>query len=153
MKTAFVIYYSKDGKTKRMADYICEGMNELEVKVAAKKVEEFRVVDLVLPDSLVIGSPTYFSNMSWQTKKLVDESIIFYGSKQSLEGKIGGCFTAAGCSADGLECLKALELSFGYHHKMNLVSGIVSDEDEEEEKLKQVCIDFGRKIAQKLTGQ
>ncbi len=153
MKTALVIYYSKDGKTKRMADYICEGMSELEVKATAKKVEEFGVADLVLPDSLVISSPTYFSNMAWQIKKLVDESIIFYGSKQSLEEKIGGCFTAAGCRADGLDCLKMLELSFGYHHKMTLVPGIVSDEDEDEEKLKQVCMDFGRKIAQQLSAQ
>lgn len=136
-----------------MAEYIGEGMKRLEVKTTVTNVEEFTTPDLIKPDLLVIGSPTYFSNMSWQIKKLVDESIVFYGSKRSLEGKIGGCFTAAGCRADGSECLKLLELSFGYHHKMKLVPGIVSDEDQEEDKLKQVCLDFGRKMAAKLKAQ
>ena len=134
-----------------MAEYICEGMKGLEVEASAKKVEEFAASDLIKPDILVIGSPTYFSNMSWQMKKLVDESIVFYGAEHSLEGKTGGCFTAAGCQADGAECLKLLELSFGYHHKIKLTPGIVSDENEEEDRLKQVCIDFGRRIAQRPT--
>jgi ribosomal protein L18E len=36
---------------------------------------------------------------------------------------------------------------------MKLVPGIVSDEDQEEDKLKQVCLDFGRKMAAKLKAQ
>lgn len=153
LKNVLVLYYSKDGKTKRMAEYICEGMSGSKVKAEAKKVEDFSVADLSKPDGLVIGSPTYFSNMAWQMKKLVDESICFYGAGQSLEGKVGGCFTSAGCRADGSECLRLLELAFGYHHKMKLVPGLISDEDEKEDKLKKICNEFGKKIAEQIETQ
>jgi NAD(P)H dehydrogenase (quinone) len=150
LKNVLVICYSKDGKTKRMAEYICESMCGPKVEAKAIKVEDFKVADLSKPDGLVIGSPTYFSNMAWQMKKLVDESICFYGAEKSLEGKVGGCFTSAGCRTDGLECLRLLELAFGFHHKMKLVPGLISDEDDKEDKLKKVCNEFGKKIAEQI---
>jgi multimeric flavodoxin WrbA len=88
--------------------------------------------------------------MAWPIKKLVDESIYFYGVTSSLEGKVGGCFTSAGCQTDGIECLRLLELSFGFHHKMKLVPGIISNEDEKEDELKQRCRDFGARLAGRL---
>jgi NAD(P)H dehydrogenase (quinone) len=151
LKTVLVIYYSKDGKTKRMAEYISEGMKAPEVQALVKRVEDISVGGLAEADGLVIGSPTYFSNMAWQVKKLVDESICFYGSIPSLAGKVGGCFTSAGGRQDGSECLKQIELAFGFHHKMKLIPGLISDEDDNEDKLKRVCNDFGRKIAGQLT--
>ena len=153
LKNVLVIYYSKDGKTKRMAGYICESMCGPKVEAKAIKVEDFKVADLSKPDGLVIGSPTYFSNMAWQMKKLVDESICFYGTEKSLEGKVGGCFTSAGCRTDGSECLRLLELAFGFHHKMKLVPGLISDEDDKEEKLKKICNEFGKKIAEQINLQ
>ena len=151
MKSALVVYYSKAGKTKRMAEYICEAVNALNVQAVLKRVEDFGATDLVKFDGIAVGSPTYFSNMAWPIKKLVDESICFYEAKSSLEGKIGGCFTSAGCRTDGIECLKLLELSFGYHHKMKLVPGIISDEDEKEDEMRQSCRDLGMKLAKRLT--
>jgi len=153
LKNVLVIYYSKDGKTKRMAEYICESMSGSKVQAKATRVDDFNVSDLSTPDGLVIGSPTYFSNMAWQMKKLVDESICFYGAEKSLEGKVGGCFTSAGCRTDGSECLRLLELAFGFHHKMKIVPGLISDEDDEEEKLKKICTEFGKKIAGKMSLQ
>jgi len=153
LKKVLVIYYSKDGKTKRMTEYICESMSESKVEAKAIRVDDFNVADLSKPDGLVIGSPTYFSNMAWQMKKLVDESICFYGAEKSLEGKVGGCFTSAGCRTDGSECLRLLELAFGFHHKMKLVPGLISDEDDKEEKLKKICNEFGKKIAEQINLQ
>ncbi len=37
-----------------------------------KRVEECRLNDLAEADGIVIGSPTYFSNVAWQVKKLID---------------------------------------------------------------------------------
>ena len=62
-----------------------------------------------------------------------------------------GCFTSAVCQTDGVECLRLMELSFGFHHKMKMVPGIISDEDEKEDELKQSCRDFGAKLAVRLT--
>jgi len=151
VKSVLVVYYSKAGKTKRMAENICEAVNALKVQAVLKGVESFNVTDLVKFDGIAVGSPTYFSNMAWPIKKLVDESIYFYGATSSLEGKVGGCFTSAGCQTDGIECLRLLELSFGFHHKMKLVPGIISNEDEKEDELKQRCRDFGARLAGRLT--
>jgi NAD(P)H dehydrogenase (quinone) len=151
VKSVLVVYYSKAGKTRRMAENICEAINALKVQAVLKRVEDFSVTDLVKFDGIAVGSPTYFSNMAWPMKKLVDESICFYGASSSLEGKVGGCFTSAGCRTDGIECLRLLELSFGFHHKMKMVPGIISDEDEKEDELKQRCRHFGMKLAGRLT--
>lgn len=151
MKTVLVVYYSKSGKTKRMAEYICEAIKAPKVQTVLKRVEEFSAADLAKFDGIAVGSPTYFSNMAWPVKKLVDESICFYGATPSLEGKVGGCFTSAGCRTDGLECLRLLELTFGFHHKLKLVLGIISDEEEKEDETKRSCQDFGMNLSRKLT--
>ena len=85
MKSVLVVYYSKAGKTKRMAENICDALNALKVQAVLKGVESFNVTDLVKFDGIAVGSPTYFSNMAWPIKKLVDESIYFYGATSSGE--------------------------------------------------------------------
>jgi NAD(P)H dehydrogenase (quinone) len=149
-KTLIVVYYSGEGKTKKMAENIAEGANVPELKVILKRAEACGNKDLVEADGIAIGSPTYFSNMAWQVKKLIDESIIAYEAGYSLENKIGTCFTSAGTRRDGLQCLRTLELAFGFHHKMKLVPGIVSNSDDTEGELLQACKDQGKRVAEQL---
>ena len=91
---------AKEGSTKRMAEEIGKGAERTGVNVELKRVEECRLNDLVEADGIVIGSPTYFSNVAWQVKKLIDESITLYRRGQ-LRDKVGGCFTSAGTRRDG----------------------------------------------------
>ena len=58
-----------------MAYDIGEGAHKWGVDVEVKKVEECQLNELLAADGILIGSPTYFSNVSWQVKKLIDESI------------------------------------------------------------------------------
>ena len=54
-------------------------------------------------EAIVLGSSTYFSNVAWQIKKVIDESIVHYGGDK-LKGKVAGIFASAGTSRDGKDC-------------------------------------------------
>jgi len=149
-KTLLVVYYSEKGGTKRMAEEIGKGAEKLGVKVEVKSVEECGLDDLVEADGFVVGSPTYFSNVAWQIKKLIDESIVLYRRNHLLKNKAFGCFTSAGTIRDGKECLRMLELAFNFHHRAHMVPGIVSKSDDSREDVSKMCQDYGMKIARQL---
>ena len=149
-KTLVVVYYSEGGKTQRMAENISKGAKLAGVNVKLKRSEDCSIRDLTEADGIAVGSPTYFSNMAWQVKKIIDESISAYETPHSLENKIGACFTSAGTRRDGLKCIKMLEVALGFHHKMKLVPSLISDSDDKEEELLQICKDYGKNIAEQL---
>ena len=115
-KRLLIIYYSGTGNTRRMAEEISKGAEQLGIDVEVKRAEDCRLDDLVKADGIIIGSPTYFSNVAWQVKRLIDESIVLYRGRQ-LRGKVGGCFTSSGTRRDGKDCIRMLELAFGLHHE------------------------------------
>jgi NAD(P)H dehydrogenase (quinone) len=147
-----VIYYSKSGNTEKMAEAIGKGARQLGVEVEVKSVEDCALNDLVEASGIVIGSPTYFSNVAWQIKKLIDESIAFYPREQ-LRGKVGGCFTSAGTRRDGEECLRMLALTFGFHHKLKIVPGILSASGDKEQEVYEKCDRYGLEIARQILSQ
>ena len=124
-KRLLVTYYTGTGHTKRMAEKISEGAEQLGVEVEVKRIEECRLNDLVEADGIVIGYPTYFSNVAWQVKRLIDESIALYRKGRQLRDKVGGCFTSSRTRSDGEDCIRMLELAFGLHHKMEMIPGII----------------------------
>ena len=63
VKRVLILYYTEKGSTKMMAELIGERAERSEVKVDIKRVEECRIEELVEADAIVIGSPTYFSNV------------------------------------------------------------------------------------------
>ena len=148
-KRLLITYYSGTGKTKLMAEEICKGARRLGISVEMKRVEKCSLDNLVEADGIIIGSPTYFNNVAWQVKKLIDELIGLYRNKQ-LAGKVGGCFTSAGNRSNGEDCIKMMELAFGLHHKLRMVPGIVSASGEREEEVSKMCQEYGMKIAEKL---
>lgn len=149
-KRLLVVYYSGTGNTKRMAEEIGEGAERLGVEVEVKSVEECRLDDLAETDGIVIGSPTYFSNVAWQVKKLIDESIILYRKGHQLRDKVGGCFTSAGTRRDGKDCIRMLELTLGLHHKLKIVPGIIRASGDREEEVSKMCQRYGMNIAKQI---
>jgi len=149
-KRLLVVYYTGTGNTKRMAEEIGKGAEQLGVNVQVKSVEECELNDLAEADGIVIGSPTYFSNVAWQVKKLIDESITLYRRGHELRGKVGGCFTSAGTRRDGKDCVRMLELTLGFHHKLKVVGGIIRASDDGEEEVNKMCQQYGREIAGRI---
>jgi len=100
MAKALVIYYSRSGNTKKMAESVAEGIKKEGLEVALKDVLETEADELLKFDAIVIGSPTYYGTMSAEIKKLFDESVKFHGK---LEGKVGAAFSSSANVAGGNE--------------------------------------------------
>ena len=88
MKKVLVAYYSRTGKTEKMAEYIAEG-----IRLSGNAVEMKKIVDIKSEkdiqgyDGYIFGCPTYHKGM---TKNF--ETFLFLVEKAGLKGKIGGAF-------------------------------------------------------------
>jgi len=101
MTKVLVVYDSKTGNTEKMAFAVAEGAKQIKgVEVIVKRVDQTRVKDLSKADGIIMGSPTYYGQMSAKLKALIDESVKIHGK---LEGKVGAAFTSSGGTATGAE--------------------------------------------------
>lgn len=95
-----VVYDSKTGHTEKMALSVVRGAEEMGAKVIAKRVEAVKMQELQDADGIIMGSPTYFGQMSSKLKHIIDDSI---GLHTRLTGKVGGAFTNSAGTASGAE--------------------------------------------------
>jgi len=100
MMKVVVIYYSRGGTTKKMAEVIYEGIKNKSVEVDIFSVSEIKPEQLLEYDGIIIGSPTYYGTLAAQIKELLDESVSFHGK---LDGKVGAAFSSAANLAGGNE--------------------------------------------------
>jgi len=100
MASGLVIYYSRSGNTKRMAEVIADAMNEAGLATKCKDVGETKVDDLLKADAIVVGSPTYYGRMAASIAQLFDDSVSEHGK---LDGKIGGAFSSSANIGGGNE--------------------------------------------------
>jgi NAD(P)H dehydrogenase (quinone) len=150
-KNLLIIYYSNTGRTEKLASQIARGADMVGVNAILKKAEDCTLTNLAEADGLAIGSPTYYSNISWQIKRFMDETILtFYTNGHSLRNKVCGCFTSTGAYNDGKECLRMLELAFGVALKMKIVPGIIVESKNADEGNLSSCFEYGQKIAREL---
>jgi len=110
MVKALVAYYSRTGHTKKMAERIAGALRAHGLEADLRKVQSVAPADLLGYQAVVLGSPTYYGTMSWEVKKLLDDSVKFH---RKLAGRVGGAFTSSGNRAGGnettvLDILKAL---------------------------------------------
>jgi NAD(P)H dehydrogenase (quinone) len=151
MPKILVVYYSKSGNTKKMAEFVAQGANNVEnIDVELKAVGETRVEELLVADGVVIGSPTYYGSMASPIKKFIDDSIKFHGR---LEGKVGGAFSSSGNIGGGnettiMDILKSLLI-----HGMIIQGSSKGDHygpvsiGKPEDRSKQLCKNYGERIA------
>ncbi len=100
MPKALVIYYSRTGNTKKMAQLVSSAIQKEGIDSDLKAVSEVKVDELLKYDAIIIGSPTYYGSMSFEIKKLLDESVKFHGK---LDGKVGAAFSSSANVAGGNE--------------------------------------------------
>lgn len=100
MAKALIIYYSRGGNTKKMAEFIAEGIKKEGLEAVLKDAREIQTQELLKYEAIIIGSPTYYGSMAHEIKKILDESVILHGE---LEGKIGASFTSSANVAGGNE--------------------------------------------------
>jgi NAD(P)H dehydrogenase (quinone) len=100
MAKVLVVYYSRSGHTKAMAEEVAKGAEEAGAEVDLRSVEDASVDDLPGYDAVIAGSPTYYGHMAWEMKRFLDESVRYHGD---LAGKVGGAFSSAGGHGGGYE--------------------------------------------------
>ncbi len=164
MKTCLVIYHSRTGNTKKIAEAIEEGLKKEDVIASLKSVEDVNNQDLLNAQCIGIGSPTYsrakrvsirgfaegdseiyFRTMSSELKKVVDESIDVYGK---LDGKKGFVFTSSGTREDGEKCLQSLFEVLDCHG-IEVLDRFLAVGEPSREDLER-CVKFGKKLSAKL---
>ncbi|HIJ17784.1 MAG TPA: flavodoxin family protein [Thermoplasmata archaeon] len=96
-----VIYDSRTGNTEKMALAVAEGARKVKgTEVVLLQVDKAKMSDLTSSDAIIIGSPTYYGNMSGKVKSFIDQTNKVHGK---LKGKVGGAFTSSGDTACGAE--------------------------------------------------
>jgi len=95
-----VLYYSKSGNTKRLAEHVASGVEKAGLKAVLRSTEEVKQEDFLEASGIVAGSPVYFGVMAWQLKKVFDE---FVSVRRKMENKVGAVFASGGHHSGGKE--------------------------------------------------
>lgn len=95
-----IIYYSRGGTTKKMAEIIAEEIRKSDIEVKLISADIASAKDMLDYDGIIIGSPTYDGTMASEVKKLLDESVSFHGK---LDGTVGASFSSSANVAGGNE--------------------------------------------------
>ena len=96
-----IIYDSKTGNTKKLAEEIARGVQQVnEVECMLKPASEVTKEDFVTSDGIVAGSPVYFGTMAAELKEVFDK---YVGVRKQMGDKIGAAFATSGDDAGGKE--------------------------------------------------
>jgi NAD(P)H dehydrogenase (quinone) len=96
-----ILYFSKGGNTKKLAEAILKGVESVEgVEGVLKHTDDVTKGDFVSSDGIIAGSPVYFGVMAAQLKKIFDE---FVSVRKKMEGKVGAAFATSADPSGGKE--------------------------------------------------
>ena len=143
MPKALLVYATRTGETRQIADLIAEGLrfsgHEAEL-VEAKNIKS--EADLEGFDAYVFGSSTYHGEMLQAMK-----TFLFIAEKANLEGKPGGAFGSFGWSGEANDRIFD---TMKHILKMDLVGDTLRLKSSSLEGGMQMAQDYGREIAKKL---
>ena len=96
-----ILYFSKSGNTRRLAEAIGKGVEEVGgVSAVLKSTDEVTQEDFVGSDGIIAGSPVYFGVMAAELKTVFDQFVVV---RKKMEGKVGAAFTTSGNVSGGKE--------------------------------------------------
>lgn len=100
MAKGIVVYYSRTGNTKEMAEIIASAMNDSGLTTECKSVEAVKPDELPDYDAVVLGSPCYYGQMATPVKQLIDDLV---GRHGQLNGTVGAAFASSANTGGGSE--------------------------------------------------
>jgi NAD(P)H dehydrogenase (quinone) len=95
-----VLYYSKGGNTKKLAQEVAKGVLSTGMKALIRNTQEVTKDDFLDSAGIVAGSPVYFGTMAADLKRVVDE---YVGLRMKMENKVGAAFASGGHHTGGKE--------------------------------------------------
>ena len=145
MPKALIVYSTRAGETKNIAELIGEGIRFSGAEAKVVNANEIKKdTDFEGYDAYVFGSPTYHGEMMQGMKTL-----LFLAEKGNLEGKVGAAFGAFGWSGEAsYRIYETMENIF----KMDMVSDPLRLKSSGLEGGRQMAQDYGREIGKKLSG-
>jgi flavodoxin len=147
MKRVLIAYDSRTGNTKKMGEYIAEGVRIAGHEAELKKISEIKnEKELQGYDAYVFGCPTYHRDMTNGMK-----TFLFLSQKGGLAGKVGGAFGS--CTHSG-DAPKLILDTMEYVFKMNVVdlgSFNLQEHIVATGEGLRACQDYGRAIVEELS--
>lgn len=146
MAKILILYFSRNGSTAEMANYIARGVESVDgAEALLRTVPDVSAIcektadnipahgspyatldDLKACDGLALGSPTHFGNMAAPLKYFIDSTTELWFSG-ALSGKPAGVFTSTGSMHGGQESTLLSMMLPLLHHGM-LIVGLPSTE-------------------------
>ena len=156
MIRVFVVYDTKYGNTKQVAEKIVEGINASgDIETAIGYVKEVNPTDLANYDAILIGAPNHMGKPTRTISKFVDEL-----AKLDLKDKQVAVFDTYFQRQRNFEkAMKKLEknvtkklpswklLTAGLSIKVTGINGPIAEGELPK------CVEFGKKIAEQLKSQ
>ncbi len=148
MKKFLILYISRTGKTKQMAQWIAEGVRFAGHQADAMPLPRFKDVSALAGyDGLLLGSPTYHKDMLPAFKNW-----LFKAQRAGLEGKVGGAF---GSHTHSGEAPVTLHETMEHVFKMNMLDlGPLKMEERvvDTDDGMRACQQFGKSVAERAGG-
>jgi len=145
MAKALVVFTTRTGETKDIADLIAEGIRMRGAEVNVVNSTQIKKEDeLAGYDAYVFGSATYHGQMMQGMKTL-----LFLAEKADLEGKIGASFGAFGWSGEAPDRIYDTMKNI---FKMEMVSGPLRLKTASLGGGTTMAQDYGKEIGKKVAG-
>jgi len=142
MPKTLVFYYSRTGRTEKMANAVAEGAKAGGNEVALEY--HIQAEDLKAYDAVLVGAPTYHHEMPMGIKQLFEEAA---ESGVDLKGKTGAAFGSYGWSGEAprlvLEIMKS-------KFEMRVPEPPLLARDDPDPAALKACQDLGKRIAEML---
>ena len=145
MSNALIVYATRGGNTKNIAEIIAEGIRLTGADADIMNANTVKTEDIFEGyDAYVFGSATYHGEMMQSMKTL-----LFLAEKASLSEKIGASFGAYGWSGEAsYRIFETMENIFN----MNMVSGPLRLKSSGLGGAKETAQAYGREIGEKIEG-
>jgi NAD(P)H dehydrogenase (quinone) len=159
MGKVLVLYYSKDGHTQKMAEYVAEGSLQVSgIEMRIKPISDASVGDVHWCDGIALGSPTFLGTVAAEMKKFWEDMLPDW---QKMDGKIGCAFSSEGGWGGGAEltcqALLTIMMNYGFlvfgvtdysGHQFTAHYGATQAGDPRQEKEIESCRKLGKRLAE-----
>ncbi len=96
-----VLYHSKTGNTKKLAEEVAKGVQEVQgVEAILRSCQEVNEEDFLECKGIIAGSPVYFGSMAAELKLVFDR---FVHLRKQMENKVGAAFATSADPSGGKE--------------------------------------------------
>jgi NAD(P)H dehydrogenase (quinone) len=150
MSYVLIIYESRTGNVKQMAEAISEGVKLEDLDVKILPANQVQLDDMMNASGIIAGTFTSYGIIAGEMKTLFDLSATKHGR---LQGKVGGAFASAGGIGGGVETtvMSILQMMLvhgmvieGNHHTPHYGAVAIGKPDE---KSLKGCRDLGKRVA------